>query len=134
MNLLLDTHIFIWWDDDYTRLPPALLTALNDPANSIYLSLVSIWEMQIKIQLGKLRFSIPLAQKVRDQRIRNGTQLLPIAEAHIYGLDALPHHHRDPFDRLLIAQANAEKMVLATHDSQFNLYSVTTFWDTPPPI
>jgi PIN domain nuclease of toxin-antitoxin system len=129
MNLLLDTHAFIWWDDDYARLPDSLLVKLRDPQHIVYLSLASIWEMQIKIQLGKIEFTIPLSQKIRDNQLRNKLQLLPIAEAHLYALGDLPHHHRDPFDRVLIAQSRTESLTLVTNDSNIRRYDVTTLWD-----
>lgn len=129
MRLLLDTHVFIWWDDDYKRLPENVLAALLSADNTLYLSLASIWEMQIKIQLGKLRFDLPLAEKVRDQQQKNALQLLSITADHIYALEALPYHHRDPFDRLLIAQASQDGLQLITHDANIKKYSIKTFWD-----
>ena len=129
MNLLLDTHAFIWWDDDYNRLPLSVIAALHHSDNVIYLSLVSIWEMQIKLQLGKLKFEIPLSQKVQEQQATNKIQLLPITDTHIYGLDALPHHHRDPFDRLLIAQARTGSLQLVTHDANIGKYDVQILWN-----
>jgi len=132
MKLLLDTHAFIWWDDNYSKLPEPLLKALRNPSNPVFLSLVSIWEMQIKTQLAKLKFSIPLPQKVENQQAKNKVQLLSITKSHIYALDMLPHHHRDPFDRLLIAQAQSDDLILVTHDIQIHQYDVTIFWETPP--
>lgn len=131
MKLLLDTHAFIWWDDEFDHLPETLLDALRNPENTVYLSLVSIWEMQIKTQLGKLDFSIPLPQKVREQQEKNHIQLLSITEEHIYALQQLPHHHRDPFDRLLVAQAKMNDLVLVTHDTNIHKYDVTILWDKP---
>lgn len=128
MKLLLDTHVFIWLDDDYTKLSSPVRDALAEPKNTIYLSLVSIWEMQIKTQLGKLKFSLPLKDKISEQVNENQLQILTISDRHIYELENLPHNHRDPFDRLLIAQARIEKMTLITHDSQIKKYSVTTLW------
>jgi PIN domain nuclease of toxin-antitoxin system len=132
MNLLIDTHVFIWWDDDYEQLPEPLQDELANPQNTIYLSLASVWEMQIKTQLGKLKFSVPLPQKVQDQQSKNRIELLPITKAHIYAVDELPFHHRDPFDRLLIAQARTDNLILVTHDTNIQQYSVITLWDIPP--
>lgn len=132
MKLLLDTHAFIWWDDDYKRLPEPLLAALRDSKNVVYLSLASIWEMQIKVQLGKLKFDIPLPEKIANQQEKNNIQLLPITKAHIFELSALSHHHRDPFDRLLIAQAHTEKLYFVSHDSKIAQYNVDIFWDASP--
>ena len=106
MKLLLDTHILIWWIDAPQRLPARLLTALEDPANELFVSVVNLWEIQVKQQLGKLQFTVPLTQLIARQQRINAMNVLPVQPAHIYELDNLPLHHRDPFDRLLIAQAN----------------------------
>ena len=124
MKLLLDTHIFIWWNGNLDLLSPAARSLCEDKANTLVLSLASIWEMQIKYQLGKLTFHQPLAQIIQSQQRDNGIELLPITTEHIYALQKLPAHHRDPFDRLLIAQANAEQLPLITADSAFRQYEV----------
>ncbi len=84
--------------------------------------------MQIKIQLGKLRFEIPLPEILSAQQAVNGIQLLSIELPHIWALEGLPHHHRDPFDRLLIAQTQTENMTLVSSDKVFALYGVNLFW------
>jgi len=103
MKLLLDTHIFIWWADQPETLSPAALSALEDEANELLLSVASVWEMQIKIQLGKLKLSLPLKDLVKNQQETNNLTVSPVALTHVLALDALPFHHKDPFDRLLIA-------------------------------
>ena len=124
MKLLLDTHIFIWWADQPEKLPPAALSALEDDANELLLSVVSVWEMQIKIQLGKLKLSLPLKELVKNQQETNDLTVSPVALTHVLALDALPFHHKDPFDRLLIAQSIEEGLTIVTADSQFSSYSV----------
>lgn len=124
MKLLLDTHIFIWWADQPERLSPTALFALEDEANDLLLSVVSVWEMQIKIQLGKLKLSLPLKELVTNQQDTNDLTVLPVELAHVLTLDALPFHHKDPFDRLLIAQSVQEAFTIVTADSQFSAYSV----------
>jgi PIN domain nuclease of toxin-antitoxin system len=124
MRLLLDTHIFIWWADQPEKLSPAALSALEDEANELLLSVASVWEMQIKIQLGKLKLSLPLKELVNNQQETNDLTVSPIALEHVLALDALPSHHRDPFDRLLIAQSITEDLTIITADSQFSAYSV----------
>src|SRR5215213_8615896 len=99
MNFLLDTHTFLWWDSDPGRLSAPALAALRDPANEVWLSAASVWEMVIKAQLGKLSLRQPRA---------NGLQLLPVDAAHVLGVEGLPTFHNDPFDRVLVAQAKAE--------------------------
>lgn len=126
-RLLLDTHTFLWWDTEPDRLSPQVLALCQDPAVVLFLSLVSLWEIQIKSGLGKLPLSMPLQAVIHEQQ-KQGLQLLPITSAHIYALDALPALHRDPFDRLLIAQARVESLTLASVDTAFAGYPVTLVW------
>ena len=124
MKLLLDTHIFIWWADQPERLSPAALSALEDEANELVLSVASVWEMQIKVQLGKLKLSLPLKELLKNQHESNELTISPVTLTHVLALDALPFHHKDPFDRLLIAQGIEEELTIVTADSQFSAYSV----------
>jgi len=124
MRLLLDTHVFIWWADDPEKLSPAVLAALEDEANELLLSVASVWEMQIKIQLGKLKLSLPLKELIKNQQETNNLTVSPVALPHVLALEALPFHHKDPFDRLLIAQSVEEDLTLVTADSQFSSYSI----------
>jgi PIN domain nuclease of toxin-antitoxin system len=128
MKLLLDTHTFIWWDSEPRRLSERAAAALMDPANELWVSVTSVWEMQIKHQLGKLMLRMALADILGHQRTTNGIQLLPIVEDHVFGLDALPPAHKDPFDRLLVAQANAEQASLVSADPVFAAYPVRVVW------
>lgn len=128
MRLLLDTHAFIWWDSEPNKLSPNALALCQDRANELWLSVASVWEMQIKLQLGKLRLSLGLAQVIEGQQQMNGLQVLPVTLEHVLALDRLPAYHRDPFDRLLIAQANAENAVLISHDPIFTKYTVKVVW------
>ena len=124
MKLLLDTHIFIWWVDQPEKLSPAALSALKDEANELLLSVASVWEMQIQIQLGKLKLSLPLKELINNQLETNDLTVSPVALTHVLALDSLPFHHKDPFDRLLIAQSVEEELTIVTTDSQFSAYSV----------
>lgn len=128
MRLLLDTHTFIWLDSNPNRLSAQARSLLQDSANVLLLSVVSIWEMQIKQQLGKLQLSIPLAEIVESQRQTNGIEILPVILSHVLSLEQLPLHHKDPFDRLLIAQANIENVVLVSEDTMFANYPVKVLW------
>lgn len=125
--MLLDTHTFIWWDTEPTKLAVPILEKLEDENNQIFLSLVSIWELQVKAQLGKLTLREPLPVVVEHQQA-NGIQILLISLAHVLALDALPLHHRDPFDRLLIAQSIVDGLTLVSGDSMFTRYSVPLLW------
>lgn len=124
MNLLIDTHFFIWLEISLGKIDKNVLIELENPSNNIFLSLASIWEMQIKIQLGKFAFPKPLQDIVDNQKNINNLQILPILENHIYELGKLPFHHKDPFDRILIAQSLSENLVLVSDDQAFSQYSV----------
>jgi len=128
MRLLMDTHVFIWWSDEPEKLSDRVLNACQDDDNSLMLSIISIWEMQIKIQLGKLRLRNPLRYLIENQQNINDLQVLPISVNHIYMLENLPMHHRDPFDRLIISQALEERLPLVSKDSVFSNYPVSLFW------
>ena len=124
MRLLLDTHIFIWWADQQECLSATALSALNDEANELILSVASVWEMQIKVQLRKLKLSLPIEELIETQVETNDLRILPLALPHVLALDALPFHHKDPFDRLLIAQSICEDVTLVSVDPEFPAYSV----------
>ncbi|NJL03292.1 MAG: type II toxin-antitoxin system VapC family toxin [Spirulinaceae cyanobacterium SM2_1_0] len=128
MKLLLDTHAFIWWDSQPARIPEATLNHLQQPQNTVLLSLVSLWELQIKIQLGKLSMRASLAEVVHQQQV-NGIEMLAISLQHILALERLPWHHKDPFDRLLIAQSQVEQAVLVSQDAKVQQYDCPVFWE-----
>lgn len=124
MRFLLDTQIFIWWDSEPEKLPARLSALFEDPSHTFVLSIASVWEMQIKAQLGKLDLNRPLNEIVVDQQRSNLLQLLPIELRHVLALQQLPLYHRDPFDRLIIAQAFSEQLTLLSVDAIFAQYPV----------
>ncbi|MEI7869830.1 MAG: type II toxin-antitoxin system VapC family toxin [Candidatus Methylumidiphilus sp.] len=130
MKLLLDTHAFLWLlNDDYASLRGKAAVDLFLADDSMpFLSLASVWEMAIKIRLGKFDLQQPLAEFIPQQLERNQIELLPIGLGHIVQTMALPFHHRDPFDRLLIAQAMVEDMTLLSSDTAFDEYDVKRVW------
>ncbi|MBA3869404.1 MAG: type II toxin-antitoxin system VapC family toxin [Anaerolineae bacterium] len=128
MKLLLDTHVFLWWYGERAKLSPKVLALCEDVTNDLYLSLASLWEIQIKLQIGKLKLSDPLDQILAYELHINSLKLLPIHATHIYGLANLPAHHRDPFDRILIAQAQVESLTLLTQDTLITQYPIVTIW------
>ena len=109
-------------------MSPRVLNAYQDPSNRIYLSIISVWEMQIKHQIGKLRLDMPLKDIIEGQCDANFLEVLPLGLKHIFGLQNLPLHHKDPFDRLLIVQSRSESISLVSSDRMFSLYDVTLFW------
>lgn len=124
MNLLLDTQIFLWMTLQRDRLSDLVSSALQNPDNRLTLSVVSMWEMQLKNQIGKLPLPQPVRQFVVSQRRVNDVGALPVFEHHVWTLNRMPLHHRDPFDRLLIAQAIAEDFTLVSADPLFAKYDV----------
>src|SRR6266566_1970567 len=128
MKLLLDTHAFIWADGEPQKLSPAATAACEDPANQLHLSTASVWEMQIKLRLGKLTLRKPLRPLLEDWLHQNGLVILPVHLEHVLRLEDLPSNHKDPFDRLLIAQAMVEGYFLVSHDRFFAQYPVTVIW------
>ncbi|HEX8127617.1 MAG TPA: type II toxin-antitoxin system VapC family toxin [Pyrinomonadaceae bacterium] len=128
MKLLLDTHAFIWWAGEPEKLSSDALALLNDKDNELILSVVSIWEIQIKSQLGKLKLNVSLEELVESQRQENDLQVLPIELEHVLALSALPTLHKDPFDRLLIVQGQIEDADIVSKDRVFVSYPVRVLW------
>ena len=127
MKGLLDTHTFIWCDVDPSKLSAKASAFIQDPANTVLLSVASVWEMMIKLSLGKLKLNAPLTSILAQQQA-NGIHLLPLALDHVLALEKLPSAHKDPFDRLLVAQANVEGAVLISGDPIFAQYPVNVLW------
>ncbi|MBK1692327.1 type II toxin-antitoxin system VapC family toxin [Ectothiorhodospira mobilis] len=127
MNLLIDTHIFLWYITDDARLSPEIAHAIRRPENQIHLSAVSLWECLVKHQLGKLPLPQAPEAYLPLQRQRHGIAPLDLDEASIRHLVKLPALHRDPFDRMLICQAIEHALVLVTMDEAIRRYPVTLF-------
>ena len=128
MGLVLDTHVLLWWHDQPVRLTEAAYGAISDPGNDVFLSVVNGWEIQIKAQFDKLTLPKLLRVLFREQQATNGFGFLLATLEHVYTLDSLPLHHRDPFDRLLIAQAHREGLTLVIHNPKFAAYCVSVLW------
>ncbi len=121
MKLLLDTHALLWWLADTPQLGPKARGAIADPANDILVSIVSVWEIAVKVRTGKLEAKLPSVIAAIE---RNGFSRLAISDAHLQTLMTLPVHHRNPFDHLLIAQAVADGATLITSDRHAPRYAV----------
>ena len=128
MKLLLDTHTFIWWDSTPDKIPAATFRQLENMENEVYVSIASLWEIQIKTQLGKLTLEADLATLVQQQQTENGIRLLPISLPHILDLNQLPYHHKDPFDRIIVAQSRTELATVVTCDKAFKKYDCKISW------
>ncbi|GAB5465367.1 MAG: type II toxin-antitoxin system VapC family toxin [Candidatus Kapaibacteriales bacterium] len=126
MRLLLDTHAFIWFVDDSPQLG-SKIKALIENSASISISIASIWEIGIKRSLNKLDFDVTM-EGIFEEIVNLYIALLEISKHNLIELERLPMHHRDPFERLLIAQAISEKMTLVSKDRHFNSYGVNVIW------
>ena len=127
MKLLLDTHTFLWFLDDSPQLSQKG-KALLEADNELLLSVASLWEIAIKLRLGKLTVAVPIEVLMTQQLTQNDIALLPITVAPLIVVSTLPLHHRDPFDRLLIAQALVEQMPIVSADPAFDAYPVQRLW------
>jgi PIN domain nuclease of toxin-antitoxin system len=120
VRLLVDTHVLVWADQRPGVIAPQLRIALTDPANEVFVSAASIWEIAVKRAIGKLRFDRSIIAAVTTL----GFEVLSITGEHAEHAGGLPRHHNDPFDRLLVAQASLEGMVLGTQDQQMRPYGI----------
>lgn len=127
MRVLLDTHAFIWWFEDDPRLPSAGREAIADASDAL-LSVASCWEIAIKVSRKKLALSRPIEHVVAEQLGRARVQLLPIDLGDVARVAELPFHHRDPFDRMLVAQALNDDLAIVSADPIFTKYGVTRIW------
>jgi PIN domain nuclease of toxin-antitoxin system len=127
-KLLLDTHTFIWFAIGAAQLSTTARKLIEDSSNEKFVSLASVWEMAIKISLNKMTVSAPLKTFVEEQLKINGFQMLPIKLDHAALIEKMIFHHKDPFDRLLIAQAQAEQMFIVSADAVFDGYGSLRKW------
>ena len=121
MNLLLDTHALLWWLGDAPTLEGKARDAIADGRNVVFVSAASIWEIRIKQAIGKLK----LPRSFREVLEAQAFMSLPVTAEHAHGVLALPPHHRDPFDRMLVAQAKAERLTVVTRDERIKRYGVS---------
>lgn len=128
MRLLLDTHAFIWYTTDSSRLTATGRSVIDNGENDILLSTASVWEMAIEHSIGRLTFSMPFMEFIKQQIAVNRIDILEITFDHIEVVASLPLHHRDPFDRLIIAQSMAEQIPILSVDAIFDAYAIARVW------
>jgi PIN domain nuclease of toxin-antitoxin system len=128
MKLLLDTHAFLWFVSNHKNLSAAAQTAIADPINDVYFSAASHWEIAIKVSTGKLTLTAPFKDLIEQSITKNDFTPLAIEVAHSDVVLRLPFHHRDPFDRMLVAQAIYEQMSVVSGDPGFDAYGVRRIW------
>ena len=124
MNLLLDTHALLWWLDASPRLSEKASAEIANGENLVFVSAVVVWEIRIKEALGKLCIPPNFREVLEKENFEN----LPITSSHAHAVARLPAHHRDPFDRMLVAQALEESLNVVTHDRQIGLYDINILW------
>ena len=125
MRLLLDTHAYLWWLTDDRRLGKAARAAIGSPASVVHVSAATLWEIGIKVAVGRLRVGrLDVVEAIRE----NGFEELVVTARHAQSASALPRHHDDPFDRMLVAQAQLEDLKLVTRDEALSAYGVDTLW------
>ena len=127
MNLLLDTHTLIWFLEGDANLSMAAKEQIENPANTSFVSLATFWEIVIKVSLNKLEMQIAI-QDLKQLIWKNGLEVLPITIEDTLFVSQLPFYHKDPFDRLLVAQAVNDNMILVSRDEAMQLYNVQTIW------
>lgn len=127
-RLLLDTHAFLWLASGDSRTSDMALELAGDPANSLWLSVASIWEIAIKTSLGKLELAVEVDEIIEAQVEAMSLRLLDIQAHHAFAVATLPYHHKDPFDRLLLAQARSEHLQLLSRDVVFDEYFDDRVW------
>lgn len=128
MRVLLDTQAFLWLLGDDSLLSDRARSVFANPDNEVLLSVASVWEIVVKAQRGKLQFPQPAGPYIRQQIRKTSVDVLPISLAHVLQVEKLPTHHRDPFDRILLAQAVEERIPIMSTDRAFEAYPVEILW------
>ena len=128
MRLLLDTQCWLWWFAQPEKLNEQVIDQISEEANEVWFSVASIWEMGIKVSIGKLPLPEPIDPYVSTRMAQMGARSLEITATHALQVAALPLHHRDPFDRMLIAQAQVEDMTIVSADAMFKQYDLSLLW------
>jgi PIN domain nuclease of toxin-antitoxin system len=128
VNVLIDSHVLIWSYFDEQKLNRVAAATLADPANQVLVSAASLWEIAIKISVGKLQLSEPFEDFVQHGVADNGVPIIPIEPRHAAEVIGLPQHHRDPFDRMIVAQALIEKLPVVSSDSVLDKYGIQRIW------
>lgn len=127
MKYLIDTHILLWWRYEISKLSQQIRDILESDESEVYISYATIWELEIKASIGKLQIigSDTIEQIIQEEVKENDFELLPIYQKHLHTIGSLEDHHKDPFDRMLIAQAIVEKMTLISYDTNVHKYNVS---------
>jgi PIN domain nuclease of toxin-antitoxin system len=128
MRLLLDTHALLWFVEGSSQLPARTRNLLFEEQDDVFVSTASIWEIAIKTSVGKLRFAADIGPFFKTEMARNSFLSLPITHEHAARVATLPLHHRDPFDRMLAAQCDVERLAIVSRDPSFDAYGIKRLW------
>ena len=128
MNVLLDTHVLLWYYLDDPRLSAPARAIIQDPATTIFISAASHWEIAIKLSIGKYTLHVPFGTFIQEAVFDNGFRFLPVEPQHSAALIGLPFHHRDPFDRFIVTQAMVEDMPIVSADTILDSYPIRRLW------
>ncbi len=128
MKLLLDTHVLVWWLVDSRRLSGSARALIADVRNQLFWSAASSWELAVKSALGRIQFHAPLRKVIPEVLRTQAIASLPVEQSHAFQVAELPPLHRDPFDRMLVAQCQVERLSLLSADNQMNRYEVDVLW------
>jgi len=128
MRLLLDTHTLLWHYSDSARLGREAAVVLSDARNDLFVSMASLWEMAIKSNIGKLRIPGSSLHRLMDYLVGDGVAILPVGTGHVLRVESMALHHRDPFDRMLVAQALVDGLDLVSNEEVFDQYGVKRVW------
>lgn len=128
MKALLDTHTLLWLIDRPEKLPKKVITFCEDMDNELFVSIASFWELSIKISLGKIELADQALEQIKNWCNDNAVSILPISVNHCQKIQELPFHHRDPFDRLILAQATCNELIVISIDEHFPAYDVEILW------
>jgi PIN domain nuclease of toxin-antitoxin system len=126
--LLLDTHTFLWFIGGNTNLSNTARNAIEDISNQRFISIATLWEISIKVSIGKLKIGLAFIELVEQEVYGNAIEILEISSEHLDELVKLPFHHKDPFDRLIISQSLVENMTLVSKDAAFQSYPIKLLW------
>lgn len=128
MKYLLDAHTLLWFVAGAAHLPSSVRSLIEDPLNQRFVSIATLWEVAIKVNLGKLTMAVTFSELAPKYLFENDMTILPITVAHLQKVVQLPFHHRDPFERLLIAQSIVEDMPVLSRDRLFDAYPAKRLW------
>jgi PIN domain nuclease of toxin-antitoxin system len=124
MKYLIDTNVLIWYSENSSKISNSIYDVINNPQNKIFVSIVSLWELAIKLNLGKIKITDSFVDFISNYITKNTIDILEISVSHLLRISTLENFHRDPFDRMIISQSLAEDIIVISSDEKFDLYKI----------